>query len=160
MSPKRSKGPRREERPAEKPAAVPAAAVPATDVARSVPEPAACDPWQDAAGPATPVALGEGPAAALAADLAGLSPAERYERLINFPTDHGFKIIGAAEQSFTDSLRAALGALGYPEAELRPRYSSGTRYVSYTVVLRVADGAAMVRIYDALNGLPGLKYLL
>ena len=160
MSPKRSKGPRREERPAEKPAAVPAAAVPTTDVARSVSEPAARDPWQDAAGPATPVALGEGPAASLAAELAGLSPAERYERLIDFPADHTFKVIGAAEQAFTDGLRAALAELGYQDVALQPRYSSGANYVAYTLTLTVASGAAMVRIYEVLGALAGLKYLL
>ncbi|MBI5481067.1 MAG: DUF493 domain-containing protein [Deltaproteobacteria bacterium] len=126
------------------------------------------DPWQDAvppgagpsAGAAGPDALTEGPAARLAAELAGLPPAERYERLIDFPTEHPFKVIGAADQSFTDLLRAALAGLGYPDVTLRPRYSSGVNYVAYTVTLRVADGAAMVKIYEALGALPGLRYLL
>jgi hypothetical protein len=133
------------------------------------------DPWLGAAGPGAGVeaqdaasdALGTGsdtvaedPAAKLAAELAGLSPAERYERLIDFPTDHPFKVIGAADQSFTDHLRAALGELGYPDAALQPRYSSGARYVAYTITLRVATGAALVRIYEVLGRLPGLKYLL
>jgi putative lipoic acid-binding regulatory protein len=122
------------------------------------------DPWQDAAGPGAGVeregAVAEDPAAKLAAELAGLPPAERYERLIDFPTDHTFKVIGVAEQAFTDRLRAALADLGYPEVTLQPRYSSGANYVAYTVTLTVASGAAMVRIYEGLGALAGLKYLL
>jgi putative lipoic acid-binding regulatory protein len=126
------------------------------------------DPWQDAARPAAgaaadaggPDALAETPAAKLAAELAGLPPAERYERLIDFPSDHPFKVIGAADQAFTDALRAALDDLGHSAAALQPRYSAGAKYVAYTVTLRVANGAAMVRIYEVLGALPGLKYLL
>ncbi len=134
------------------------------------------DPWQDAAGPGAGVErddeaptdagapgvdeVAEDPAAKLAAELAGLPPAERYERLIDFPAEHTFKVIGSAEQAFTDGLRAALAELGYLEIALQPRYSSGAKYVAYTVTLTVADGAAMVRIYEVLGGLAGLKYLL
>jgi len=131
------------------------------------------DPWQAAAGPGAgperqdPAPTGPGadavaddPAARLAAELAGLPPAARYERLIDFPTDHTFKVIGTAEQAFTDRLRAALDELGYPEIALQPRYSSGANYAAYTVTLTVASGAAMVRIYDVLGALAGLKYLL
>jgi putative lipoic acid-binding regulatory protein len=137
--------------------------------------PAVRDPWQGAAGPgagpevqasaagasaANADVVAQDPAAKLAAELAGLAPAERYERLIDFPTDHPFKVIGAADQSFTDRLRAALGDLGHAGAALQPRYSSSANYVAYTITLRVADGAAMVRIYEVLGALPGLKYLL
>jgi putative lipoic acid-binding regulatory protein len=133
------------------------------------------DPWQGAdklgagperhdAGAALPAGgadvVAEDPAAKLAAELAGLPPAERYERLIDFPTDHNFKVIGKAEQAFTDALRATLDALGYADVALQPRYSSGANYVAYTVTLRVENGAAMVRIYDELGGVAGLKYLL
>jgi uncharacterized protein len=119
--------------------------------------PPVAGPRAGAAGPDAPT---QDPAAVLAAELAGLDPAERYERLIDFPTDHPFKVIGAAEQSFADGLRAALDDLGHRDAVLQPRYSSGANYVAYTVTLRVASGAAMVRIYEVLGALPGLKYLL
>jgi putative lipoic acid-binding regulatory protein len=132
------------------------------------------DPWQGAGGPGAgpesaepppPAAaptdeVAADPAAKLAAELAGLPPAERYERLIAFPTDHPFKVIGAADQAFTDALRAALDELGYAGVELKPRYSSGARYAAFTVTLTVANGATMVRIYEVLGALAGLKYLL
>jgi putative lipoic acid-binding regulatory protein len=115
-------------------------------------------PEPPAAAPTDEVAVD--PAAKLAAELAGLAPAERYERLIDFPTDHPFKVIGKADQAFTDALRAALDGLGYAEAPLVPRFSSSANYAAYTVTLTVPTGAAMVRIYEVLGALPGLKYLL
>jgi putative lipoic acid-binding regulatory protein len=131
------------------------------------------DPWQEAAGMGAGVerkdeaptdaaadAVSDDPAAKLAAELAGLPPAERYEPLIDFPAEHAFKVIGTAEQAFSDRLRAALAELGYLEVALQPRYSSAAKYVAYTLTLTVANGAAMVRIYEVLGGLPGLKYLL
>jgi putative lipoic acid-binding regulatory protein len=142
-------------------------AAPATDVVKPA-APAQPDPWEDAAPPVTaaaataggPDALTEDPAARLAAELAALSPAERYERLIDFPTDHPFKAIGSADQAFADRLRAALDALGYADVALQPRFSRGANYAAYTLTLHVTNGASMVRIYEVLGALPGLKYLL
>lgn len=96
----------------------------------------------------------------LAAELAKLPPAERYERLIEFPTDHTFKMIGGAEQSFADAVRAALAGLGYPDVDLSLRFSRGGRYVSLTFELHVESGARMAEVYERLNAVPGLQYLL
>ncbi len=98
--------------------------------------------------------------AELAAALAKLPPAERYEALIDFPTDHTFKVIGAADQAFVDAVRAALTDLGFPEAQLATRYSSGQKYVSITFDLRVETGAQLAAVYERLATLPGLQYVL
>lgn len=99
-------------------------------------------------------------AAELAAELAKLPPAERYERLIEFPTDHMFKAIGSANQAFADAVRAALAELGYPDASLSVRFSSGARYAAITVELHVESGARLVEVYERLRKVPGLQYLL
>ncbi|HEY3356534.1 MAG TPA: DUF493 domain-containing protein [Polyangia bacterium] len=96
----------------------------------------------------------------LANELAKLPPAERYERLIDFPTDHSFKIIGSSEQSFADAVKATLAQVGYPEAELVTRYSSGQKYVSIGFVLRVETGARLVELYERLTAVPGAQYVL
>jgi uncharacterized protein len=103
---------------------------------------------------------GAGDAEKLAAELADLPEAERYERLIEFPTDHVFKIIGSAEQAFTDAVRRALGELGYPEPALSVRHSTAARYVSISCTVSVESGARLVEIYQALRQVPGLRYLL
>jgi len=98
--------------------------------------------------------------AELAAALAKLRPAERYEALIDFPTDHTFKVIGAADQAFVDAVRAALAGAGFPDAALATRYSSGQKYVSITFELRVDTGAQLADLYERLSTLPGLQYVL
>ncbi len=98
--------------------------------------------------------------ARLAAELAALPPAERYERLLEFPTDHTFKIIGSAEQGFADAVRLALHELGYDEVDLRLRYSSAARYLAITFDLHVDSGARLVEVYESLQHVPGVRYLL
>jgi putative lipoic acid-binding regulatory protein len=96
----------------------------------------------------------------LAAALAELPPAERFEALIEFPTDHTFKVIGAADQAFVDGVRAALADLGFPAAALGIRYSSGQKYVSITIELPIETGARLAAAYEKLTTLPGVQYVL
>jgi putative lipoic acid-binding regulatory protein len=96
----------------------------------------------------------------LAAALAGFSPAERYEQLIDFPTDHGFKLIGPAGPDFTDAVRATLAAAGYPQVELTARVSGAGHYVALSATLAVATGADLVALYERLAAVPGVKYVL
>jgi putative lipoic acid-binding regulatory protein len=96
----------------------------------------------------------------LAAELAKLPPAKRYEQLIDFPTDHLFKIIGSAEQAFADAVRATLADVGYPEPALTARFSSSQRYVSVSFTLRVDTGACLVELYERLAAIPGAQYVL
>jgi putative lipoic acid-binding regulatory protein len=93
------------------------------------------------------------------ARLAKLSRAERFEQLIEFPTQHSFTIIGRTA-NFDQLLRQALTDCGYQEVLLVERPSATGKFLSLTFVLGVANGVELDRLYLALEQLPGLAYLL
>lgn len=94
-----------------------------------------------------------------AARLAKLPRAERFEELIDFPARHMFKIIGRS-QGFCESVRAALGGLGFADVVFVERRSAQGRYTSLTFHLHVSSGERLDVIYSTLERLPGLAYLL
>ncbi len=94
-----------------------------------------------------------------AAELAGLPRVERFERLIEFPTRHMFKLIGRKE-GLCGAVRGALGTVGYEEVVLVERPSSKGRYISLTFEIAVPSAEQLDRLYRALEQLPGLSLLL
>jgi len=90
--------------------------------------------------------------------LAQLPRAERFGELIEFPTQHLFKVIGRPRCS--EAVQQALGALGFGEVEVVERPSAKGKYLSVTFTLEVSDGRALDRIYLALEQLPEVVYLL
>ena len=90
--------------------------------------------------------------------LSKLPRAERFEELVQFPTQHTFKVIGRSE-GFSLAVEGLLRTSGHPEVLLIERPSSGGKYVSVTFTLGVESGAALDELYRALEQLPGLAYL-
>jgi len=93
-----------------------------------------------------------------AARLATLPRAERFEALMTFPQRCALKVIGGA--GIEPTVRATLEAIGHAPAEVRSRASSGGKYTALTVEVDVANGAALDRVYSALEALESVRYLL
>jgi putative lipoic acid-binding regulatory protein len=88
-----------------------------------------------------------------------LSRAERFEELIDFPTEHTFKVIGKG-QEIARAVSLLLEAEGYGCAALVERPSAKGTYLAVSFTLRVSSAQELDRIYLALEGLSGLAYLL
>lgn len=94
-----------------------------------------------------------------AAELADLPRAERYDRLLDFPTSFAFKAIGES-QAFGAAMRSLLDGLGHPNIVLVERPSKHGRYTSVTFTLRVTSGKEIDAIYLAIETLDALKLIL
>ena len=90
--------------------------------------------------------------------LSQLPRAERFDQLIAFPTEHLFKVIGRPR--CTEEVQRTLSALGFGEVVVAERPSAKGKYLSVTFTLEVADGRALDRVYQALEQLPDVVYLL
>ncbi|PKN58174.1 MAG: hypothetical protein CVU56_06985 [Deltaproteobacteria bacterium HGW-Deltaproteobacteria-14] len=93
-----------------------------------------------------------------AARLAALPRAERFEALMTFPQRYPLKLIGG--DTLEAEVRDALAAIGITPVEVRRRASSKGKYTALTVELDVADGGTLDRVYAAVEGLEGVRYLL
>ncbi len=94
-----------------------------------------------------------------AAELAKLPRAERYDQLLEFPTDFSFKAIGEGA-AFSESVRQLLNESGHPDTIVVERPSKRGRFVSITFHLRVENGSEIDAIYRKLEALDTLKMLL
>ena len=94
-----------------------------------------------------------------AAELAELSRVERFERLIDFPTCHMFKLIGR-RAGLSERVRETLDSLGYVHVLLVERPSARGRYASLTFELQVATAKELHAVYCVLEKVPGLSVLL
>ena len=90
--------------------------------------------------------------------LSQLPRAERFEQLIAFPTRHLFKVIG--RPGCSEEVQRAVRALGFAEVVVVERPSAKGKYLSVTFTLEVPDGHALDRVYQALEQLPDVVYLL
>ena len=91
--------------------------------------------------------------------LSGLPRAERFESLLEFPCQHLFKVIGAPT-GLTDRIRGVMAHQGHPDGVLVERPSKGGKWLSVSVELTVTSGAELDRLYTALEGLEGVRFLL
>ena len=91
--------------------------------------------------------------------LAKLPRAERFEELLDFPTEFTFKVIGSGE-GFLEHVRHALKELGHEDVVPVVRASAKGRYVSVSITMRVEAGSEIDQTYSALEQLPGLAYIL
>jgi putative lipoic acid-binding regulatory protein len=76
-----------------------------------------------------------------------------------FPLDFTIKAIGRGKQ-FWNEVRDTLDACGYEDVILLERPSSGKRFFAITFSLHVENGAALDRVYQKLQDMPSLVYLL
>lgn len=87
---------------------------------------------------------------------------DRLNDVHSFPGNYVFKIIGENSPAFvTRIVQACLNVLG-PNAnpDVSTRESSGKRHVSVTVDAVVDDAETVLRVYDILGGLEGVKFIL
>lgn len=94
-----------------------------------------------------------------AARLAKLPRPKRFEQLLDFPLTFTIKAIGRGKQ-FWNEVRQTLDECGYDEVILLERPSSGGRFFAITFSLNVENGVELDRIYQRLEGIPSLVYLL
>lgn len=91
--------------------------------------------------------------------LAKLPRAERFDELLDFPSDFTFKVIGRGK-GFFQSVRALLDGLGHADVILVERPSAKGRYSSVSFNLMVDNGAMIDATYCALEALPNLVLVL
>ena len=87
---------------------------------------------------------------------------DRLNDVHTFPGSYVFKIIGENSPEFvTRTVQACLNVLG-PNAtpSVTTRESSGKRHVSVTVDAIVDDAEMVLRVYDILGKLDGVKFIL
>jgi putative lipoic acid-binding regulatory protein len=91
--------------------------------------------------------------------LSGLPRAQRFEQLMEFPTQHTFTAIGRAT-GLGEAMRQVLGAAGHAEVVLVERASASGTYLSLSFTVAVQTAQELDGLYLALEALPGLAYLL
>lgn len=87
-----------------------------------------------------------------------LPRAQRFEELIDFPCEHTFKVI-ATPEGLEQRVRDRLAAQGQPDPHISERPSSSGRWMSLSVTVAVASGRDLDRLYTALEGMEGVKFL-
>jgi putative lipoic acid-binding regulatory protein len=81
--------------------------------------------------------------------------------LIDYPLDYAFKVMGLATDGFEGHARAlVVGAAGVEPVETRVRASSGGKYLSVTVVVRLESEAQRRAVYLALHADARVLYVL
>ena len=87
---------------------------------------------------------------------------ERLKDVHAFPGEYTFKVIGENTPAFVSRIvQACVMVLG-PDASpgISTRESSGGRHVSVTVDATVEDAEMVLRIYDILGEVEGVRFML
>lgn len=87
---------------------------------------------------------------------------DRLNEVHSFPGEYIFKVIGENSAQFVSNIvQACINALG-PAAspDVRTRESSGGRHVSVTLTVIVDDAEGVLRVYDMMGKLDGIKFIL
>jgi len=92
--------------------------------------------------------------------LAALPRSERFEQLIDFPSDFSMKAIGKSSDSFWSQVRQALAGCGHPDVILVERRSAKGKFCSLSFTVSVANGVALDQVYAAIESIPDLVCLL
>lgn len=82
---------------------------------------------------------------------------------IEFPTDYMFKAFGPADagEQFRLAVKKAVSSVVIcPDDAIRVRKSSGGKYFCVTAMVHLGSKRQMVTIYEALNAIEGLLFLL
>lgn len=94
-----------------------------------------------------------------AAELAKLPRAERFDQLLEFPTDYTFKVIGLGA-SFWQDVRALLDKHDRSGVVLEEKSSAKGKYTSISFSITVANGSEIDQMYQLLESLDKIAYLL
>lgn len=86
----------------------------------------------------------------------------RLEDVHDFPCDFVVKVIGENSTSFvTRVVQASVNALGAgAEPGVDTRESSGGKHVSVTLTISVTQAEEVIEVYELLNAVEGVKFLL
>lgn len=87
---------------------------------------------------------------------------DRLNDVHSFPGEYIFKVIGENSTAFVSRIvQACINALG-PNAspDVSTRESSGGRHVSVTLTVQVEDAEHVLRVYDMMARLDGIKFIL
>ena len=82
---------------------------------------------------------------------------------IDFPTDYMFKVFGKADAGETFRLevkRVINSTTSCPDDAIRIRLSSGGKYLCVTALTHLTSRDQMLAIYEELNTIDGLMFLL
>lgn len=81
--------------------------------------------------------------------------------LLDFPCNYEFKAFGSADNAFAQAVKQAVGQI-VPVADdaTKSRASSGGKYQSVSVCVRLHNSDQLKQIYAELKKVDGLKYLL
>ncbi len=81
--------------------------------------------------------------------------------LLDFPCDYVFKAFGSADEAFAEAVKQAVGRVVSVAADaMKSRTSSGGRYQSISVCVRLHNSDQLKQVYAELKKIEGLKYLL
>lgn len=88
---------------------------------------------------------------------------QKLEDLLDFPTDHRFKIMGVSDELDIDAvieqMEAICGEMVDRDA-MEVRESSGGKYTSYTVPIRLNSPVELNGVYTLLKDTEQVKYYL
>lgn len=86
----------------------------------------------------------------------------RLEDVHDFPCDFVFKIIGENTTTFvTQVVQASVNAMGSSaQPDVDTRESSGGKHVSVTLTITVTRAREVIEVYELLNAVEGVKFLL
>ena len=75
---------------------------------------------------------------------------------LEFPQDFTFKIIGDQTPEFECSVENIF--VPYPERAIAPKISTGSKYVSYSITVRLENYEELESLYQKISTLNGLKF--
>lgn len=86
----------------------------------------------------------------------------RLEAVHSFPETYMFKVIGENNQDFIARvIQAATNAMGSErQLEIRTRESAAGRHVSVTLLAEMEDAESVLQVYDLLQVVQGVHFLL
>lgn len=87
---------------------------------------------------------------------------DRLEAVHSFPETYMFKVIGENSQDFIARvIQAATNAMGREgRLEVRTRESAAGRHVSVTLLAEMEDAESVLQVYDLLQAVQGVRFLL
>ncbi len=87
---------------------------------------------------------------------------DRLNDVHSFPGEYMFKIIGTNSSEFvTQIIQACINAVGPGSSpKVTTRESSGGKHVSITLTVAVDDAESVLRVYDMMAGIEGIKFIL
>lgn len=90
------------------------------------------------------------------------SSIETLEETHSFPCEYEFKVIGSNSDEFIASVvQVGVNVVGADaEPDVSTRESSGGKYVSVTMEIRMEDAESILEVYEGFEALDNVKFVL